>query len=149
VAKRKNRTIVEATQAMIHDRVYQWAKASHIAIHIQNTSPHIVLGKLTPNEVFTSTKPDVSHLRIWGNICHWHVPSEKRTKLEPTTDKRLLVGYSEASKVYRIYVLACRKIIMCRDVQFEEECALRRSRDLSAQDQQGQDSGVKIEETQG
>jgi hypothetical protein len=46
-------------------------------------------------------------------------------------------------------VPARRKIIVCRDVQFEEERALRRSRDLPAQDQQGQDSGVKIEEAQG
>ena len=96
-----------------------------------------MLGKLTPEEVFTSTKPDVSHLSICGSVCPCHVPSEKRTKLEPTTDKGLLVGYSEASKAYRIFVSACRKIIVCRDVQFKEEHALRRSRDSPAQDQQG------------
>ena len=74
---------------------------------------------------------------------------EKRTKLEPTTDKGLLVGYSEASKAYRIFVPTCRKIIVCRDVQFEDERALRRSRDLSVQNQHEQDSRVKIEEAQG
>jgi hypothetical protein len=105
------------------------------------------LGKLTPEEVFIGTKPDVSHLRIWGNVCYCRVPLEKRTKLEPTSDKGLLVGYSKASKAYRIFVPACRKIIVCRDVQFEEECALR-SKDLQAHDQQGQDSGVKLEEAQ-
>jgi hypothetical protein len=62
-----------------------------------------------------------------------------------------LVGYIEAFKAYRIFVPTRKKIIVCRDVQFEEECALRRSRDLSAEskDQQGQDSEVKIEEAQG
>jgi hypothetical protein len=45
-------------------------------------------------------------------------------------------------------VPARRKIIVCRYVHFEEERILRRSRDLQAQDQQGQDSGVKPEEAQ-
>jgi hypothetical protein len=93
----------------------------------------------------------VSHFRIWGNICYYHVPSKKRTKLDPTVDKGILVGYSKASKIYRIFVPVRRKIIVCRDVQFEEECALRRSRDFLAhsEDQQRQDSGVKTEEAQG
>jgi hypothetical protein len=124
-------------------------EASRTDVYIQNRSPHLVLGKLTPEEVFTGTKPDVSHLLIWGNVCYCHVPSEKRTKMEPTTNKGLLVGYSEASKAYRIFVPACRKIIMCRDVQFEEEHAFRRYRGLRAHDQQVQDSRVKIEEAQG
>jgi hypothetical protein len=54
----------------------------------------------------------------------------RRTKLNPTANKGILVGYSEASKAYRIFVPACRKIIVCRDVQFQEERALRRLRDL-------------------
>jgi hypothetical protein len=56
---------------------------------------------------------------------------EKRMKLDPTTNKGILVVYSEASKAYEIFVPARRKIIACRNVQFEEECALRRSRDLA------------------
>jgi hypothetical protein len=72
----------------------------------------------------------VSHLCIWGNICYCDVPSEKRTKLYPTTVKWLLVGYNEVSKAYRIYVPTHMKFIVCRDVQFEEERALRRSEDF-------------------
>jgi hypothetical protein len=93
----------------------------------------------------------VSHFRIWGSVCYYHVPSEKRTKLDPTAEKGILVGYSEASKGYRIFVRARKKIIVCRDVQFEEERTLRRSRDLPAhsKDQQAQDSRVRTEEAQG
>jgi hypothetical protein len=154
VVERKNRTIIEATRKMIHDQglpLFLWAKASRTIVYIQNRSPHTVLGKLTPDEVFTSTRSDVSHFRIWGSVCYCHVPSKKRTKLDPTADKGILVGYSEASNAYKIFVLARRKIIVCRDVQFEEERALRRSRDLTThlEDQQGQDSRVKTEEMQG
>jgi hypothetical protein len=83
----------------------------------------------------------VSHLHIFGSICYYHVPSEKRTKLDPTTNKGILVGYNETSKAYRIFVLEHRRIVAYRDVQFEER-ASRRSRDISAQIEylQGQES---------
>jgi hypothetical protein len=61
----------------------------------------------------------------------------KRKKIEPTIDKGFLVGYSKASKAYWIFVPARRKIIVCRDVQFEEEHALTRSKYFQAEDQIG------------
>jgi hypothetical protein len=108
---------------MIHDQglpLFLWAKASNDAIYLQNRSSHTILGKQTPEETFLGTRPDVSHIRIWGSACYCHVPSKKRTKMDPTMVKGLLVGYSEASKAYMIYVSACMKVIVCRDVQFEE-----------------------------
>ena len=50
--------------------------------------------------------------------------------LTPIMKKGLLVVHIEASKAYMIFVPGCRKITMCRDVQFEEEHELRRSRDF-------------------
>jgi len=50
--------------------------------------------------------------------------------MDPTTIKGILVGYMEVSKAYMIYVPTHRKVIVCIDVQFEEERALRRSRDF-------------------
>jgi len=67
VAERKNMTIVGATWVMIPDQglpLFLWAEASRTTIYIQSRSPHTILGKLTLEEVFTGTKPDVSHLRI-------------------------------------------------------------------------------------
>jgi hypothetical protein len=52
---------------MIHDQglpLFLWAEASRTVVYIQNRSPHTALGKLTPKEVFTGTRPDVSHFRI-------------------------------------------------------------------------------------
>jgi hypothetical protein len=138
VVEKKNRTIVGESCVMIHDQgltSFLWAEDSHMIVYIQNMSPHTILGNLTPEEVFTCTKLDLIHLHIWGNICYFHVPSEKRTKLEPTIDKGLFVVYREASKAYKIFVPTCRNRIVCRDVQFEEERALRRYRDLQEHDQ--------------
>ena len=73
VAERKNRTIMEAVKAMIHDQdlpMHLWAKVATTAVYVQNRSPHRVLGNKTPEEMFSGEKPEVSHLRTFGcPIC--------------------------------------------------------------------------------
>ena len=69
VAKRKNRTIIEATRAMILDQnleFYLWAEASRIVVCIQNRSSHSHLRDKTPKEVFSKVEPNISDLRIFG-----------------------------------------------------------------------------------
>jgi transposase InsO family protein len=131
VAERKNRSIVEATKAMIHDQslpMFLWAEASMTAVYVQNRSPHKILKNMTPEEAFTGVKPEVGHFRIFGCLVYIHVPKEKRTKLDPSGRKGTFVGYSESSKAYQIYIPGQRQIEVSRDVSFEEEVAFRRSR---------------------
>jgi hypothetical protein len=94
----------------------------------QNKSPHKILRKMTLEEAFTVVKHEVRHLRIFGCSIYIHVPKEKRTKLDPSCRKGTFVGYSESSKEYLIYIPGQRHIEVSRDVSFEEEVALRRSR---------------------
>jgi hypothetical protein len=92
---------------MLHDQslpLYLWVKACATAAYLQNRSPHRILGKMTPEEDFTDRRPDVEHIRIFGCLNFSHVPSERRTKLDPTTQQGNLLGYSEVSKSYRIYI---------------------------------------------
>jgi len=49
---------------------------------------------MTPEEKFTSKKPDVSHFRMFGCIAYVHVPDEKRLKLYPKADTGIFIGYS-------------------------------------------------------
>jgi hypothetical protein len=83
---------------------------------------------MNPEEDFSRKKPEVGHLRIFGCITFLYVPSEKRTKLEPTTEKGMFVGYSETSKALHIYLPSLRKTILRRDVRFEKGEAFRKSR---------------------
>jgi hypothetical protein len=124
VAERKNRDITGAARSMLHDQslsLYLWAEASATAVYLQNRSPHGILGKMTPKEAFTGRRPDVKHIRIFGCLTFSHVPSEKRTKLDPTAQQGILVGYSEVSKAYRIYIPSLRRVMVSRDVIFEED----------------------------
>lgn len=80
VDERKNRTIMEATKAMIHDQDLQtflWAEASRTIVYIQNRCPHRVLKNMTLEEAFTRSKLDISCLRIFGSPVYVHVPKEK------------------------------------------------------------------------
>jgi hypothetical protein len=64
---------------------------------VQNRSTHRVLGDETPEEAFTKVKQEIRHLRIFGCPVYVHVSVEKRTKLEPSGEKGIFVGYSETS----------------------------------------------------
>ena len=81
----------------------------------------------TPKEAFTGVKPKVSHFCIFDCQIYIHMPIEKRTKLEPSSMKRLFVSYSETSKAYKVYILEQRKTLTSRDVKFEEDFASRKS----------------------
>ena len=87
VAKRKNRSIVGASRAMLHDQslpFFLWEDACSTVIYLQNMSPHHALGNKTPEEMFTGNKLEVIRFHIFGCLNFSHVPSEKRTKLEPS-----------------------------------------------------------------
>ena len=88
----------------------------------------------------------MSHIRIFGNVYYCHVHANTRKKSDTSGEKGLLVDYSETSKAYKVYIPARKRIIVSRDVQFDEDRALRRSLDLPAEWQPTQESGVKLEE---
>jgi hypothetical protein len=76
VAERKNRAIVGAARAMLHDQglpLFLWAEACYTAVYLQNRSPHRAVGSMTPEEAFSGKKPEVGHFRIFGCITYSYV----------------------------------------------------------------------------
>jgi predicted nucleotidyltransferase len=82
------------------------------------TEDHIRLFIVLLHERFTSTKPNISHLRVFGSTAYIHV--QKRTKLEPKSKILILVGYDEQTKAYRTLDYDRRKIVISRDALFDE-----------------------------
>jgi hypothetical protein len=92
---------------MIHDHnlpMILWAEASMTTVYVQNRSPHHILKNMTLEEGFTGVNPKVGHFRVFGCPVYFHVPKEKRTKLDPSKRKGTFVGYNEYSKAYQIYI---------------------------------------------
>jgi hypothetical protein len=64
-------------------------------------------------------KPRIKHLRIIGSSCYVYIPAERRKKMDKKAVKGFLVGY-DGDERYRIYVPNDHKVILSRDIQFQE-----------------------------
>jgi hypothetical protein len=78
--------------------------------------------------MFTGKKPEVSHLKIFGCPVFIHIPKEKRNKVDPSGKKGIFVGYCEVSKAFRIYIPGHHHIEISRDVTFDEDAVLKKSK---------------------
>lgn len=79
---------------------------------------------MTPNELFFGKKPSIAHLRIFGSPVFAHVPKTKRSKLDPRSEKCVLLSFDETTKAYRCYHPSTRKIFISRDVFIDEDSLL-------------------------
>ena len=118
-------------KTMIHDQdipIHLWAEAARTTIYVQKTLSHSPLGFKPPEEMFSVKKTQVSHLKIFGCPVFVHIPKEKRTKLDPSGKKGIFVGYCEVSKAFRIYIPGYHHIEINKDVTFDEDATLKKSR---------------------
>ena len=83
--------------------MHLWAEACNTVFYVQNYYPHRVLGMRTSEEAFTSKKPDISHLKIFGSPVYIHMTKDARKKLELTAEVGIFVGYIEIHHNYRVY----------------------------------------------
>ena len=125
---------------MLHDQslpLFLWTKACTTSIYVLNMSLDHALGSKILEETFTGNVPERGHFHIFGCFTYSHVPFEKRTKLEATGEHGIFVGYVDKLNAFWIYLLAQRKVVVRREVRFEEEKAFKRSLDSEMEDQQG------------
>ena len=90
-------------------------------MHVLNRSSTFAVQHKTPEEAWGKLKPSVDYFRVFGCISHVHVPDSKRTKLDDKSFSCVLLGVSEESKAYKLYDPISQKIIISRDVVFEED----------------------------
>lgn len=100
-----------------------WPEAVNWTAHVLNRSPILAVKDMTLEEAWSGIKPNVDYFWVFGCIGHVHVSNSKRKKLDDKSFQCVLLGMSEESKAYRLYDPASKKIIVSRDVFFEEnEC---------------------------
>jgi hypothetical protein len=98
-----------------------WPEAVNWTVHILNRCPTLAVKNKTPAEMWNGHKPSVDYFRVFGCISHVHVPDSKRVKLDANSLKCILLGVSEESKAYSLFDPISNKIIISRDVVFEED----------------------------
>jgi len=124
VAERKNRTIMNAVRSMLSERQVPkmfWSEATKWSVHIQNRSPTAAVEGMTPEEAWSGRKPVVEYFRVFGCIGYVHIPDQKRSKLDDKSKKCVFLGVSEESKAWRLYDPVMKKIVISKDVVFDED----------------------------
>ncbi|CAL9006618.1 unnamed protein product, partial [Prunus brigantina] len=100
---------------------YFWAEAVACVVYILNRSPSRSVNGRTPYEVWSGRKPNIQHLRVFGCIAYSHVPDHIRKKLDEKAEKCIFIGYSTVTKGYKLYNPKTEKVIISRDVTFDEQ----------------------------
>ena len=124
VSERKNRTIMEKTRCLLHEKNLPkelWAKVANTSIFLLNGLPTKVLEKKTPFEAWSGIKLILKNLKVFICLCFSYIPQVKRDKLEKKSEPRVFISYSPVSKAYKIYQPKYGKVITSRDVQFLED----------------------------
>ena len=124
VAERFNRTLMESARTMMAQAglsEHYWAEAVATAAYLRNRVPTRSLKKTTPYEKWYGRKPDLSHIRVFGCMCYAYIPDTNRKgKLSKKADKRCCIGYSLQTKGYRLFDEGTSKVLVRRDVIFNE-----------------------------
>ena len=124
VSERKNRTIMNMVRCMLPERKIPktfWSEEVNWTRHVLNRSPTMTVKNQTPKEAWSGNRPSVEYFRVFGCVAHVHVPDTSRKKLDAKSCACVLLGVSEESKAYRLYDPAAKRILVSRDVVFEEQ----------------------------
>lgn len=124
ISERGNRTTTERARCMLIDANLPkklWAEAVATAIYIENRSPEASIDFKTPHEFWYNTKPDLSHLKIFGCAAYKLTPKQFRgSKFAPTSTKQILLGYQERMHNYRLLNPVNGQVSYSHDVLFDE-----------------------------
>ncbi|KAG8486717.1 hypothetical protein CXB51_020156 [Gossypium anomalum] len=145
-AKRRCRTneqtIMEKVRCMLSNANLPksfWAEAASTACFLINRSPSVAIEKKTPQEVWSGNPANYSDLKIFGCPAYAHV---NNGKLEPRSIKCVFLGYKAGVKGYKLWCPENRKVVISRDVVFDETAMLP---NLSLKDSSNKENQKQVE----
>ncbi|MCH81754.1 retrovirus-related pol polyprotein from transposon tnt 1-94, partial [Trifolium medium] len=151
VSERKNRTLMNMVRSMLAGRNVPkgfWPEAVKWATYVMNRSPTLSVKNITPEEAWSGSKPSVHHFRVFGCLAFAHVPDSQRTKLDDKSIKCVHLGVSDESKAYKLYDPEKKKIIVSRDVVFEENKSWEWNKSNTKKNSEVIDDEIEIESTE-
>lgn len=124
VVERRNRTLMEMTRSTLKAMKvpnYLWGEAVRHSTYIINRVPTRALENMTPYECLRKKKPNLSHLRVFGCLAYAKIDSAMLKKLDDRSLALVNFGTEPGSKAYRLYNPTTRRIVVSRDVVFNEK----------------------------
>ena len=147
VAKRMNRNLMEKVRCMLFNAQLSksfWAEAASTTCYLINRSPSVAIEKKTPQEVWSRSLTTYSDLKIFGCPAYAHVDNGK---LEPRSMKCIFLGYKFGVKGYKLWCLETKKLVISRDVIFDENSMIHvlAPKDSSVETMQRVDKQVEFQ----
>lgn len=99
---------------------YLWGEAVRHSTYLLNRMATRVVKDRTPYEAFRERKPNISHLKIFGCIGYAKVEAKFLKKLDDRSRMLVHLGTEPGSKAYRMFDPQTQRIIVSRDVVFDE-----------------------------
>jgi hypothetical protein len=119
VVEWRNQSVVAMAQCMLKVKGlpgYIWGEAVSTAVHILNHA----LDDKTSYEAWHGEVPAVHYLRTFGCIAHLKLTWPNLKKLNDWSRKVIFIGYEAESKAYLCYDHIDQRVIISRDVIFDE-----------------------------
>ena len=123
IAEHMNRTLLDKVQSMLTDAELPdtyWYDTLTYATHLHNVSLTHALEDMTPEEVYSGNKLDVSCLHVFGCKAFVHIPDKQCTKLRARSLICTFLGNAPNRAAYCFvhHPLCC--FLESRDVIFDE-----------------------------
>ncbi|KAE8673805.1 hypothetical protein F3Y22_tig00111772pilonHSYRG00229 [Hibiscus syriacus] len=85
-------------------------------------------------EVWTGHDVSFDNLRIFGCPAYVHVPADERSKLDAKSKECSFLGYKKGVKGFKLWDPIAKKIVISRDVVFDEQSMLQQKKDTTVVD---------------
>ncbi|THH10419.1 hypothetical protein EW146_g8371 [Bondarzewia mesenterica] len=121
--ERLHRTLFDQARAMRISAdlpLSLWGECYLTAAYLHNRTATHTLHNMTPDEAWSGSKPDISHLREFGCRAFVLIQDHHNPKIHNRSIECILVGYSPHSKSYRCYHHPSGRIYVSYHVTFIE-----------------------------
>ncbi|KAI3802282.1 hypothetical protein L1987_30412 [Smallanthus sonchifolius] len=122
--ERRNRTVLGMTRALLKSMNVPetlWGEAVRHSVYLLNRITTKAVKNMTPYEGWKGRKPTLRHLKVFGCVAHVKKTSNHVTKLEDRSVAMVHLGVEEGSKAYRLFNPTQRRIVVARDIVFNEK----------------------------
>ena len=100
---------------------FLWGEAVRHATYLINWIVTRTLLLQAPYESFRGKKPNIGHIRVFGCVGYVKVTTPHLRKLDDRSRALVHLGTKPETKAYRLLDPSSRRIIVSRDVVFNEE----------------------------
>jgi hypothetical protein len=123
IVEHMNRNLLDRERSNLSNAKLQqelWGKAILTTCYLINMSPSTAIKCKIPEEVWTGHSCNYSNLRIFGCDVYDLISKDQCSNLDPRSKKYVFVGYGDGFKEYILWDLISHKLIIRKDVVFDE-----------------------------